>query len=120
MIGARQGIVIGFGYNAHGYGLTYRAGQGGMTGSVGETIAVDVVDEANDNAMPGADDGAGRLKRRVGTKALDDVPDPQCRIFRRESPCLSRMCLVEANSSGRWCPRQDNGLLKDPYHKDQF
>ena len=85
----RQGIVAG--YNAQAM-VSPTEPAGGATGML--VTAVDVVDEANDNAMVGADDGTGRRDDR--DESADDVG--RRRIFRRES--LGRMCQPRSAGGG--------------------
>ena len=91
----RQGIVAG--YNAQAM-VSPTEPEGGMTGML--VTAVDVVDEANDNAMLAP--MVERAEETTGTKARRRWPMPDI------SPGVTWK-NVPVEASRWWCPRQDNG-----------
>ena len=102
----RQGIVAG--YNAQAM-VSPTEPEGGMTGML--VTAVDVVDEANDNAMLAP--MMERAEETTGTKAQTTLADAGYFAGSHLEECASRGRLVVVSEA-----RQR--FLKDPYHKDQF
>ena len=102
----RQGIVAG--YNAQAM-VSPTEPAGGATGML--VTAVDVVDEANDNAMfaPMME----RAEETTGTKAQTTLADAGYFAGSHLEECASRGQQVVVSESRR-------RFLKDPYHKDQF
>ena len=102
----RQGIVAG--YNAQAM-VSPTEPSGGATGML--VAAVDVVDEANDNAMLAP--MMERAEETTGTKAQTTLADAGYFAGTHLEECASRSQQVVVSES-----RQR--FLKDPYHKDQF
>ena len=102
----RQGIVAG--YNAQAM-VSPTEPEGGMTGML--VTAVDVVDEANDNAMLAP--MMERAEETTGTKAQTTLADAGYFAGSHLEECASRGQQVVVSEA-----RQR--FLKDPYHKDQF
>ena len=102
----RQGIVAG--YNAQAM-VSSTEPAGGATGML--VTAVDVVDEANDNAMLAP--MMERAEETTGTKAQTTLADAGYFAGSHLEECASRGQQVVVSES-----RQR--FLKDPYHKDQF
>ena len=82
---------------------------GGATGML--VTAVDVVDEANDNAMLAP--MMERAEETTGTKAQTTLADAGYFAGSHLEECASRGQQVVVSESRR-------RFLKDPYHKDQF
>ena len=101
----RQGIVAG--YNAQAM-VSPTEPAGGGTGML--VTAVDVVDEANDNAMLAP--MMERAEETTGTKAQTTLADAGYFAGSHLEECASRGQQVVSESGRRF--------LKDPYHKDQF
>ena len=101
-----QGIVAG--YNAQAM-VSPTEPAGGATGML--VTAVDVVDEANDNAMLAP--MMERAEETTGTKAQTTLADAGYFAGSHLEECASRGQQVVVSES-----RQR--FLKDPYHKDQF
>ena len=102
----RQGIVAG--YNAQAM-VSPTEPAGGATGML--VTAVDVVDEANDNAMLAP--MMERAEETTGTKAQTTLADAGYFAGSHLEECASRGQQVVVSESRR-------RFLKDPYHKDQF
>ena len=102
----RQGIVAG--YNAQAM-VSPTEPEGGATGML--VTAVDVVDEANDNAMLAP--MMERAEETTGTKAQTTLADAGYFAGSHLEECASRGQQVVVSEA-----RQR--FLKDPYHKDQF
>ena len=102
----RQGIVAG--YNAQAM-VSPTKPAGGATGML--VTAVDVVDEANDNAMLAP--MMERAEETTGTKAQTTLADAGYFAGSHLEECASRGQQVVVSESRR-------RFLKDPYHKDQF
>ena len=102
----RQGIVAG--YNAQAM-VSPTKPAGGGTGML--VTAVDVVDEANDNAMLAP--MMERAEETTGTKAQTTLADAGYFAGSHLEECASRGQQVVVSESRR-------RFLKDPYHKDQF
>ena len=103
----RQGIVAG--YNAQAM-VSPVEPDGGATGML--VTAVDVVDQANDNAHVGADDGAGRGD--YGDEVADDVG--RRRILRRESPGRMRPSRSAGGSVGVAATVPQRPISQGPFH----
>ena len=102
----RQGIVAG--YNAQAM-VSPTETVGGGTGML--VTAVDVVDEANDNAMLAP--MMERAEETTGTKSQTTLADAGYFAGSHLAECSRRGQQVVVSES-----RQR--FLKDPYHKDQF
>ena len=102
----RQGIVAG--YNAQAMVSPVETAGGG-TGML--VTAVDVVDEANDNAMLAP--MMEQAEETTGTKAQTTLADAGYFAGSHLEECASRGQQVVVSEA-----RQR--FLKDPYHKDQF
>ena len=102
----RQGIVAG--YNAQAM-VSLVETAGGGTGML--VPAVDVVDEANDNAMLAP--MMERAEETTGTKSQTTLADAGYFAGSHLEECASRGQQVVVSEARR-------RFLKDPYHKDRF